>query len=79
MTAVHDPLLMSVYDFIPKDGRMGTMTANCLWRACIETAGDLVKLTGAQLLDLRNFGPVSLAVVKAALAEHGLALREDQP
>ena len=72
MTAVHDPLLMSVYDFIPKDGRMGTMTANCLWRACIE-------LTGAQLLDLRNFGPVSLAVVKAALAEHGLALREDQP
>ena len=76
MSAVHDPRLMSVYDLIPAGGRMGSRTANCLWRAYIEIAGDLVGLTEAQLLDLRHFGPASLAVVKAALAEHGLTLKE---
>jgi DNA-directed RNA polymerase alpha subunit len=72
-----DPRQMTVHDLIPQGGRMGTATANCIHREGIWTAGELAELTEADLLDIRNFGPVSLAVVKAALAEHGLSLREE--
>jgi DNA-directed RNA polymerase alpha subunit len=76
MSTVHDPRLMSVYDLIPKGGRLGTLAVNSLWRAGIETVGWLVARSEEDLLrDVRNFGPACLAIVKAALAEHGLSLK----
>jgi DNA-directed RNA polymerase subunit alpha len=66
---------MSVYDLIHGTG-ISTRTVNALWRNHIETAGDLAGCAEDDLLDIRNFGPVCVDIVKAALAEHGLALRE---
>ena len=67
--------LLAVYDLIPPKTGLHTRVANALWREHIEMAGDLTERTEADLLDIRNFGPGCLAIVKAALAEHGLALR----
>ncbi len=39
--------------------------------------GDLVARTADELLEWRKFGPTSLAVVRAKLAEHGLHLKGD--
>lgn len=41
----------------------------------IETVGDLVSRTEAELLGIKNFGQTSLNEIKEALAEHGLSLR----
>lgn len=43
----------------------------------ILTIGDLVSKTPSELLDLKNFGPRSLAEVEKALAGVGLALRPE--
>jgi DNA-directed RNA polymerase alpha subunit len=75
VTAVHNPRLISVYDAIPDGTGISTRIANALWRDGIETLGDLTKRTEADLLDIPNLGPACLAVVKAALAEHGLSLK----
>lgn len=42
-----------------------------------ETIGDLIRHTGDELLETRNFGPTTLREVKARLAVNGLRLRED--
>lgn len=41
----------------------------------IQTLGDLVALTEAELLGVKNFGATSLAEVKTKLTEYGLSLR----
>jgi len=46
----------------------------CLQRLNVQTLGDLIKYTEADLLATRNFGVTSLNEVKARLAEHGLQL-----
>jgi DNA-directed RNA polymerase subunit alpha len=50
---------------------------NCLKREGINTVGDLVQKTEAELMDIRNFGQKSIDEVKAKLDELGLGLRED--
>ena len=75
MSVVHVPRLMSVYDLIPSRSGLHTRVANALSRNHIKTIGDLTGYTEADLLDIRDFGPGCVAIVKAALAEHGLALR----
>jgi DNA-directed RNA polymerase subunit alpha len=47
---------------------------NCLESAKIETAGQLVKMTEADLLKIRSFGKTSLREIKRKLADIGLSL-----
>jgi len=49
----------------------------CLRRAGIGTVGDLTAVTATDITDMRNAGPAVLAEIRAALAEHGLSLRDD--
>jgi hypothetical protein len=55
----------------------------CLqWRSDVSQrvlVRDLVQLRAEDLLGIRGFGPKSLAVVRMALARHGLALAGEQP
>lgn len=46
----------------------------CLQRLNVQTLGDLVQFSEADLLATRNFGETSLSEVKTRLAEHGLQL-----
>lgn len=57
-----------------------TRARNCLRRAGITTVSELVTWTGRELLhDVRNLGEGTLTEITAALAAHGLALREWAP
>jgi DNA-directed RNA polymerase subunit alpha len=50
---------------------------NCLKREGINTVGELVQKSEAELMDIRNFGQKSIEEVKEKLDELGLGLRED--
>jgi len=50
---------------------------NCLKREGINTVGELVQKSEAELMDIRNFGQKSIDEVKAKLEELGLSLREE--
>jgi DNA-directed RNA polymerase subunit alpha len=50
---------------------------NCLKREGINTVGDLVQKSEAELMDIRNFGQKSIDEVKQKLAELGLSLRQE--
>jgi DNA-directed RNA polymerase subunit alpha len=53
-----------------------TRTLNCLRRERIDTLGELVQKTEAELLAIKNFGQKSLGEVIEKLAKLGLALRQ---
>jgi DNA-directed RNA polymerase subunit alpha len=50
---------------------------NCLKREGINTVGDLIQKSEAELMDIRNFGQKSIDEVKAKLEELGLSLRDE--
>ncbi len=50
---------------------------NCLKREGINTVGELVQKSEAELMDIRNFGQKSIDEVKGKLDELGLTLREE--
>ncbi len=50
---------------------------NCLKREGINTVGDLVQKSEAELMDIRNFGQKSIDEVKGVLEELALGLREE--
>jgi DNA-directed RNA polymerase subunit alpha len=50
---------------------------NCLKREGINSVGDLIQKSEAELMDIRNFGQKSIDEVKAKLEELGLGLREE--
>ena len=52
---------------------------NCLMREGVQTVGELVNRSEADLLDIRNFGQKSIDEVKAKLHELGLALKDSPP
>ena len=52
---------------------------NCLESAKIETVRQLVKMTEAELLEIRSFGKTSLREVKRKLADMGLSLGMNVP
>jgi len=54
---------------------LGVRSYNCLKREGIQTVGDLVSKTEAELLNIPNFGKKSIDEVKEKLAERGLSLR----
>jgi DNA-directed RNA polymerase subunit alpha len=52
---------------------------NCLKREGINTVGELLSRTEADLLDIRNFGQKSIDEVKMKLAGMGLGLKDQAP
>jgi hypothetical protein len=54
---------------------LSTRAWKCLRKAGFTTAGDIARCTPQDLMQLRNFGRVSLADVRNVLAVHGLSLR----
>jgi DNA-directed RNA polymerase subunit alpha len=54
---------------------LGVRSYNCLKRVGIETIGDLVSKTEAELAAIPNFGKKSIEEVKETLAGQGLGLR----
>ncbi len=60
-----------------EDLNLSVRSYNCLKREGINTVGDLVQKSEAELMDIRNFGQKSIDEVKAKLDELGLSLRED--
>jgi DNA-directed RNA polymerase subunit alpha len=53
---------------------LSVRASNCLEAAKVSTIGELVRLTEADLLDLRSFGKTSLLEVKEKLVKIGLRL-----
>ncbi|HEY7177412.1 MAG TPA: DNA-directed RNA polymerase subunit alpha C-terminal domain-containing protein, partial [Micromonosporaceae bacterium] len=52
---------------------------NCLKREGINSVGELIGRTEADLLDIRNFGQKSIDEVKMKLAGMGLGLKDSAP
>lgn len=57
------------------DLNLSVRAKKCMTRLGITTIGDLIRYTGDELLDCKNFGVTSLNEVREKLAEHGLKLR----
>ncbi len=57
---------------------LGVRSYNCLKREGIQTVGDLVSKSEAELLNIPNFGKKSIDEVKEKLGARGLALRGDE-
>ncbi len=53
---------------------MSVRASNCLESVKIETVGQLVKMTEADLLKIRSFGKTSLREIRRKLADIGLSL-----
>jgi len=60
-----------------EDLNLTVRSYNCLKREGVDTVGDLVKKSEAELMDIRNFGQKSIEEVKSKLEELGLSLREE--
>jgi DNA-directed RNA polymerase subunit alpha len=56
------------------DFELSVRSRNCLKKMQIETIGDLLKTTEAELLSYKNFGETSLKEIKAMLDSRGLRL-----
>jgi DNA-directed RNA polymerase subunit alpha len=65
---VNKVLLRSVEDL-----ELSVRSANCLKNAGINTIGELVQKTEAEMLKTKNFGRKSLSEIKDILGEYGLA------
>ena len=53
---------------------LSVRASNCLESVKVETVGQLVKMTDADLLKIRSFGKTSLREIKRKLADIGLSL-----
>jgi DNA-directed RNA polymerase subunit alpha len=65
-------------DVLIEELELGVRSYNCLKREGIQTVGDLVSKTEAELLNIPNFGKKSIDEVQDKLTERGLALRGDE-
>jgi len=72
-----DESLPSDYGITVEELNLSVRSYNCLKREGINTVGDLVEKSEAELMDIRNFGQKSIDEVKAKLEELGLGLREE--
>ena len=64
-------------DMLIEELEFGVRSYNCLKREGIQTVGDLIARTEAELLNIPNFGKKSIDEVKERLTERNLALRGD--
>jgi DNA-directed RNA polymerase subunit alpha len=67
----------SDYQITIEELNLSVRSYNCLKREGINTVGDLVQKSEAELMDIRNFGQKSIDEVKQKLAELGLSLRRE--
>jgi len=65
-------------DVLIEELELGVRSYNCLKREGIQTVGDLVGKTEAELLNIPNFGKKSIDEVEDKLSERGLSLRGDE-
>jgi DNA-directed RNA polymerase subunit alpha len=72
-----DEQVPSDYAITVEELNLSVRSYNCLKREGINTVGDLVAKSEAELMDIRNFGQKSIDEVKAKLEELGLSLREE--
>jgi len=59
------------------DLNLSVRARKCMIRLGIQTIGELIRRTGDELLECKNFGVTSLNEVREKLAAHGLKLRGD--
>src|SRR5438105_2768500 len=64
-------------DILIEELELGVRSYNCLKRAGIQTVGDLVSKTEAELNAIPNFGKKSIDEVVETLNARGLSLRDD--
>jgi DNA-directed RNA polymerase subunit alpha len=67
----------AVLDIPVSDFELSVRSRNCLKKMNINTLGDLLKITEAELLAYKNFGETSLKEIKAMLAQKGLSLGQN--
>ncbi|MCB0881351.1 MAG: DNA-directed RNA polymerase subunit alpha [Thermoleophilia bacterium] len=67
----------NLHDIMIEELELGVRSYNCLKRVGVETIGDLISKTEAELSAIPNFGKKSIEEVKENLAAHGLDLRQD--
>ena len=72
-----DESMPSDYGITVEELNLSVRSYNCLKREGINTVGDLVQKSEAELMDIRNFGQKSIDEVTAKLEELGLELREE--
>jgi len=72
-----DDSMPSDYGITVEELNLSVRSYNCLKREGINSVGDLVTKSEAELMDIRNFGQKSIDEVKAKLEELGLGLREE--
>jgi DNA-directed RNA polymerase subunit alpha len=73
--AAEAPLAHGMENFPIEELELGVRSYNCLKRVGIETIGDLVTKSEAELAAIPNFGKKSIEEVKETLQTHGLTLR----
>ena len=59
------------------DLNLSVRARKCMIRLGLNTIGELVRRTGDDLLECKNFGVTSLNEVREKLTQHGLKLRGD--
>lgn len=64
-------------DVLIEELELGVRSYNCLKREGIQTVGDLLAKTEAELLNVPNLGQKSIDEVQEKLAERGLSLRSE--
>lgn len=67
----------AVLDIPVSDFELSVRSRNCLKKMNINTLGDLLRTTEAELLSYKNFGETSLREIKAMLAQKGLSLGQN--
>jgi DNA-directed RNA polymerase subunit alpha len=75
--AAEAPQAHGMENFPIEELELGVRSYNCLKRVGIETIGDLISKSEAELAAIPNFGKKSIEEVRETLAAHGLTLRED--
>ena len=75
--AVVDQELTGDLALTVEDLNLSVRSYNCLKREGVNTVGDLVQKSEAELMDIRNFGQKSIDEVKAKLEDLGLSLKEE--
>jgi DNA-directed RNA polymerase subunit alpha len=76
--AAEPSLAHGMENFPIEELELGVRSYNCLKRVGIETIGDLVSKSDAELSSIPNFGRKSIEEVKETLQQHGLALRGEE-
>ena len=72
------PAQREALDIMIEELELGVRSYNCLKRAGVETLGDLVSKSEAELAAIPNFGRKSIEEVIETLAQRGFALRPNK-